>query len=192
MPPSPPNMKMIVGLGNPGRKYEGTRHNIGFVVLAKLAAKCGDGSVKARFRGEVMEGRVGDERILLLSPLTYMNLSGESVREAKDFYKIEIEDILIVCDDFSLPLGKLRMRPKGSSGGQKGLANTIKHLGTEEVPRLRFGIGPPPENWDVADYVLSKFAKDEQKEIDHAVEVAANAAMDWVTSGMEDCMNRYN
>ena len=98
----------------------------------------------------------------------------------------------MVCDDFSLPLGKLRMRPKGSSGGQKGLANAIKHLGTEEIPRLRFGIGPPPENWDVADYVLSKFAKDEQKEVEHAVEVAANAAVDWVVDGTTECMNRYN
>ena len=185
-------MKIIAGLGNPGRKYEGTRHNIGFVVLAKLASKCGDGSVKGRFRGEVMEGRVGQEKILLLSPLTYMNLSGESIREAKDFYKTDVEDILVICDDFSLPLGKLRMRPKGSSGGQKGLANAIHLLGTEEVPRLRMGIGPPPENWDVADYVLSKFTKSEQAEIDHAIDLAANAAIDWVTEGMDECMNRYN
>lgn len=185
-------MKIIAGLGNPGRKYEGTRHNIGFVVLAKVAAKCGDGSVKARFRGEVMEGKVAEERVLLLSPLTYMNLSGESIREAKDFYKVDTADILIVCDDFSLPVGKLRMRPKGSSGGQKGLANAIKHLGTEEISRLRFGIGPPPENWDVADYVLSKFTKDEQKEIEYAVELAAQAAIDWVTHGTDECMNRYN
>lgn len=185
-------MKIIAGLGNPGRKYEGTRHNIGFVVLAKLAAKCGDGSVKARFRGEVMEGKVGAEKVLLLSPLTYMNLSGESIREAKDFYKVDAADILVVCDDFSLPVGKLRIRPKGSSGGQKGLANAIKHLGTEEIPRLRFGIGPPPENWDVADYVLSKFAKDEKKEVEQAVESAAQAVMDWVTHGTHECMNRYN
>ena len=185
-------MKIIAGLGNPGRKYEGTRHNVGFVVLAKLAAKCGDGSVKARFRGEVMEGRVGQEKVLLLSPLTYMNLSGESIREAKDFYKAEVEDILVVCDDFSLPLGKIRMRPKGSSGGQKGLANTIKHLSSEEFPRLRLGIGPPPENWEVADYVLSKFSKEEQTDIEHATDRAANAAMDWVLHGMDECMNRYN
>ena len=185
-------MKMIVGLGNPGRKYEGTRHNVGFVVLAKLAAKYGDGSIKARFRGETVDARIGEEKVLLLSPLTYMNLSGESIREAKDFFKLEVEDILIVCDDFSLPVGKLRMRPKGSSGGQKGLANAIKHLGTEEIPRLRVGIGPPPENWDVADFVLSKFTKDEQKEMDYALDLAANAAGDWVKLTVEECMNRYN
>ena len=185
-------MKMIVGLGNPGRKYDGTRHNVGFVALAKLGESDGDGKVKARFRGETMEARIGGEKVLLLSPLTYMNLSGESIREAKDFYKIETEDILVICDDFSLPLGKLRIRPKGSSGGQKGLANAIKHLGTEEVPRLRIGIGPPPENWDIADYVLSKFSKDEQKEIEHAVRKAADAARDWVTEGAEASMNRYN
>ena len=185
-------MKIIAGLGNPGRKYEGTRHNIGFVVLAKVAAQCGDGRVKARFRGEVMEGRVGSEKVLLLSPLTYMNLSGESIREAKDFYKVDASDILVVCDDFSLPLGKIRIRPKGSSGGQKGLASTIKHLGSEEIPRLRFGIGPPPENWDVTDYVLSKFTKDEQREVEQAVERAAQAVTDWVNHGTDECMNRYN
>jgi len=185
-------MKMIVGLGNPGRKYEGTRHNVGFVVLSKLASEFGDGQVKARFRGETMEARIDGEKVLLLSPLTYMNLSGESIREAKDFYKMRPEDILVVCDDFNLPLGKLRLRAQGSSGGQKGLENAIKHLGTQQFPRLRIGVGPPPENWDVADFVLSKFGKDQQQEIAAVIETAASAARDWVTHGIEDCMNRYN
>ena len=185
-------MKMVVGLGNPGRKYEGTRHNVGFVVLAKLAEKYGEGTARARFRGETIEARISGEKVLLLSPLTYMNLSGESIREAKDFYKVPTDDILIVCDDFSLPLGKLRIRSQGSSGGQKGLASAIKHLGTQEVPRLRIGIGLPPENWDVADYVLSKFGKQEKDEIDRALGQGADAARDWVIDGTDECMNRYN
>lgn len=185
-------MKMIVGLGNPGRKYQGTRHNVGFVVLAKLGTQYGDGNVKGRFRAETMEARIANQKVLLLSPLTYMNLSGESIREAKDFYKIETDDILIICDDFNLPLGKLRMRSKGSSGGQKGLDNAIRHLGTQEVSRLRIGVGPPPSNWDVADFVLSKFGKSEKDEIEHALELAASAASDWVELGVGECMNRYN
>ena len=121
-----------------------------------------------------------------------MNLSGQSVREAKDFYKIPTEEILIICDDFNLPLGKLRMRPQGSAGGQKGLDDAIRHLGTQELPRLRIGVGAPPENWDVADYVLSKFSKEEQGEIDLAVNRACDAAQDWIALGMDECRNRYN
>jgi len=185
-------MKMIVGLGNPGRKYEGTRHNVGFVVLARLGARFGDGKVKGRFRGETMDASVGGEKVLLLSPLTYMNLSGESIGQAKDFFKLQNDDILIICDDFNLPLGKLRFRAKGSAGGQKGLASAIRRLGGDEIPRLRIGIGPPPDNWDVADYVLSKFAKKEREEIQLTIDKAAEAAADWVQLGVGECMNRYN
>lgn len=185
-------MKLIVGLGNPGRKYEATRHNVGFRVLAELVRTFGDGKVKGKFRGEVMDAQIAGEKILFLNPLTYMNLSGGSVREAVDFYKIAPEHVLIICDDFNLPLGKLRMRAKGSSGGQKGLENIINRLGTQEFPRLRIGIDPPPENWDVADYVLSKFTKKEQPVVDEVIQRAAAAAADWVRDGIEECMNRYN
>jgi PTH1 family peptidyl-tRNA hydrolase len=185
-------MKMIVGLGNPGRKYEATRHNIGFHVVGRLATDYGDGKLRAKFRGEVMDAVVAGEKILLLCPLTYMNLSGQSVREASEFYKIAPAEMLIVCDDFNLPLGKLRFRPKGTSGGQKGLQNILAQMGTEEIPRLRIGIEPPPPEWDVADYVLSPFTKDEQVVVKETVATAAKAAAEWVTSGIQICMNKYN
>ncbi len=139
-----------------------------------------------------MDAVVAGEKILLLCPLTFMNLSGQSVREASEFYKVSPAEMLIVCDDFSLPLGKLRLRAKGSSGGQKGLQNILAVLGTEEIPRLRVGIEPPPKGWDVADYVLSSFTKDEQPVVKETVATAAKAAAQWVTEGLEACMNKYN
>jgi len=129
---------------------------------------------------------------LLLCPHTYMNLSGASVLLARDFYKIENEDLIVVCDDFNLPLAKLRFRAKGSSGGQKGLADVIRRLGTEAFPRMRIGIGPPPHEWDVADYVLSKFKKEDKQEIDSLISTAVMALGDWVEQSVDYCMNRYN
>src|SRR5215467_13737474 len=137
-------MKLVVGLGNPGRKYEGTRHNVGFRVIEELARKYARGKAKTAFAGEVIEADLENDKALLLCPHTLMNLSGTSVLAARDFYKIPHGDLLIVCDDFNLPLGKLRFRPSGSSGGQKGLEDIIRRLGTDEVPRLRIGIGSPP------------------------------------------------
>lgn len=185
-------MKLIVGLGNPGAKYQGTRHNVGFVVLAELARQHNASSPRAKFQGETSEAVIGGERALLLTPLTYMNLSGASVLAARDFYKIETQDLLVICDDFNLPLAKLRFRPKGSSGGQKGLEDIIRRLGTDEFPRLRIGIGPPPPGRDVAGYVLSKFTSEEQPEMQAALTRASQAAAAWVQRGMEHCMNQYN
>jgi PTH1 family peptidyl-tRNA hydrolase len=185
-------MKLIVGLGNPGRKYQGTRHNIGFVVAAELARRHGDGRAKSEFQGETVTAKIGDQRVLLLCPHTFMNVSGASVRAACDFYKIEPADVLVVCDDMDLPVGKLRLRSQGSAGGQKGLANIIRRLATEVVPRLRIGVGRPPDNWDPVDYVLSKFTKEESDEIKLAIVTAADAAQDWVNDGIEFCMNKYN
>lgn len=185
-------MKMVVGLGNPGRKYGGTRHNVGWVVLAEMARQHGIGSPRSKFKGEVVEAAMRGQRVLLLCPHTYMNRSGASVQLARDFYKIENEDLIVVCDDFNLPLARLRFRAKGSSGGQKGLADVIRCLGTEMLPRMRIGIGPPPPEWDVADYVLSKFKKEEKKEIDALTSTAVEALADWVEHGVEYCMNRYN
>jgi PTH1 family peptidyl-tRNA hydrolase len=121
-----------------------------------------------------------------------MNRSGASVLAARDFYKINNDEILIICDDFSLPLGKLRFRPKGSAGGQKGLNDVIQRLGSQEIPRLRIGIDPPPDNWDVADYVLSKFRQSELKTIDMAIQVASDAVETWSRAGGDACMNQYN
>jgi PTH1 family peptidyl-tRNA hydrolase len=185
-------MKLIVGLGNPTRQYEGTRHNVGFRVLGELARTHAAGRPKSKFHGQVVEATIAGQRALLLSPLTYMNRSGVSVHEARDFYKLPLEELLVVCDDLNLPLAKLRFRAGGSSGGQKGLADIIARLGTEEFARLRIGIGGPPEHLDPADYVLSKFTRQEADEIDAAVTRAAEAVACWVASGIDDCMNRYN
>jgi PTH1 family peptidyl-tRNA hydrolase len=185
-------MKLVVGLGNPGRRYEGTRHNIGYMVLAELGRRHGVPPVKTRFRGEVLEAELGGQKALLLSPTTFMNLSGTSVQEAVSFYKLQSEDLLVLCDDLNLPVGKLRLRSRGSSGGQKGLENIIARLRTEEFSRLRMGVGAAPNGWDWADYVLSKFAPDELPVIRGAVELAADAVAVWAREGIEACMNRYN
>lgn len=185
-------MKLIVGLGNPGRKYEGTRHNVGFDVVAELIRRCGGGSSKKAFQGETNDVTIGPERALLLRPGTFMNLSGASVVAARDFYKLSNDDVLIVCDDLNLPLGKLRVRAKGSSGGQKGLADCILRLGSEELSRLRVGIGSPPDRMNAADFVLAKYVKAEREEIDHAIVQASDAAEVWVREGIAACMNRYN
>ena len=186
-------MKLIVGLGNPGAQYEGTRHNVGFEVAALLAKEFAAGAApRGRFQGEVIEATIRGQKSLLLTPLTYMNLSGASVLAARDFYKIENQDILIVCDDFHLPLAKLRLRASGSAGGQNGLDDVIRRLGTEDVPRLRIGIGPPPPGREATGHVLGRFTKDEQAEIGPTLVRAAQAAADWVEHDLKHCMNQYN
>ncbi len=185
-------MKLVVGLGNPGRKYEGTRHNVGFRVMAELARRHGRSQPKQAFQGEVVEAAIAEEKTLLLCPHTLMNRSGGSVLAARDFYKIEIENLLIVSDDLNLPLGKLRFRASGSSGGQKGLGDVIERLGTQDIARLRIGIGSPPGERDAADWVLGRFTKSEQAEIDVAVMQAADAVEVWAKEGVARSMNRYN
>lgn len=185
-------MKMVVGLGNPGRKYKDTRHNVGYMVLTELNRRHGGGTPRNRFHADAVEVVISGERTLLLAPLTYMNLSGTSVAEACGFFKLSLEDLLVICDDINLPLGKLRMRSKGSSGGQKGLADIINRLGNEEFARLRVGIGEPPSGRDAADYVLEKFTKKETSEIETAVMQAADAVVFWISQGIEACMNRHN
>ncbi len=185
-------MKLVVGLGNPGRRYVGTRHNVGWEVVAELARRLGKGRAKQKFHGEVVEADLEGTMALLLAPHTFMNRSGQSVVEARDFYQLQNEELLVVSDDFNLPLGKLRFRASGSAGGQKGLADVIRALGTEAVPRLRIGVGTPPEGHDPAGFVLERFAKAERPVIDQTVITAANAVVDWAREGMPYCMNRYN
>jgi PTH1 family peptidyl-tRNA hydrolase len=185
-------MKLIVGLGNPGRRYEGTRHNVGYVVLAQLGRRFGTSSPKVRFSGECMEADLEGQKALLLSPTTYMNLSGTSVLAVMDFYKLPLEELLVICDDLSLPLGKLRFRARGASGGHKGLEDIIRRLGTEEFSRLRIGIGSPPEGWDASDYVLARFTESEQAEMEKAIERAVEGVLVWAREGIEASMNRYN
>jgi PTH1 family peptidyl-tRNA hydrolase len=185
-------MKLIVGLGNPGRRYEGTRHNVGFAVLRQLAREFGTGPAKPKFHGEIVEADLDGQKVLLLSPSTYMNNSGLSVLAARSFYRTPDEELLVVCDDLNLPLGKLRFRAKGSSGGQKGLDDVVRRLGTEDFPRLRIGIGAAGEDWDWAGYVLSRFTKEEIPDVEEAVGKATDAVADWAREGIEFCMNRYN
>jgi len=185
-------VKLVVGLGNPGRKYEGTRHNVGFAVLYELARRHRVARAKTNFQGEISEAELKGQKALLLWPHTFMNLSGGSVLAARDFYKLDTVDVLIVCDDFNLPLGKLRLRSEGSAGGQKGLADVIERLGTEAVPRLRIGVGPVPPQWDPADFVLARFGKEELVEVESIISRAADAVEDWITGDMLGCMNKYN
>lgn len=185
-------MKVLVGLGNPGRKYEGTRHNIGFDLIAEIGKRWSAPRAREKFDSQITEVVVGTERLLLVAPQTFMNLSGRSVRQVLDFYQLSPEDFLIACDDLNLPLGKLRVRKGGSSGGQKGLQNILQHLGTELVARLRIGVGRPPGERDAADYVLEKFHKSELATVDAAVALAANAAECWVKEGIDAAMNKFN
>jgi PTH1 family peptidyl-tRNA hydrolase len=185
-------MKLIVGLGNPGQKYKGTRHNIGFDVLAEIGRRFGFGLPRSKFNAEIAETVVQNEKLILLSPLTFMNLSGQSVRASVDFYKLDLADLIVVCDDLALSVGRLRIRPSGSAGGQKGLKDIINRLGTQEFARLRVGIGGPPPGWDAADYVLGKFNKEEKPEIEKAIGRAADAVEIWTTQGVQQAMNRFN
>jgi PTH1 family peptidyl-tRNA hydrolase len=183
--------KLVVGLGNPGSRYEGTRHNVGFQVVDRLAA-CGSGVRFARrFDSELAEAEIEFHRVLLQKPQTFMNLSGRAVRQAMSFYKLDLPDILVVCDDLSLPLGKLRIRGGGSDGGQKGLRDTIAQLGSAEFSRLRIGIGERGET-EATDFVLTRFRPAERPIIDDALILASQAVAVWVSQGLEAAMNRFN
>jgi peptidyl-tRNA hydrolase, PTH1 family len=186
------SLKLVAGLGNPGRKYHGTRHNVGFLVIEELARKYATARPRSAFEGEIVEADLAGCRSLLLCPHTFMNRSGESVAKALEFYKLPITDLLVVCDDFHLPVAKLRCRAKGSSGGQKGLGDILSRLRTEEIARLRIGVGEPPEGWNPADYVLGKFAKQELPEIEESVWRAADAVVLWARDGIRACMNKVN
>jgi PTH1 family peptidyl-tRNA hydrolase len=184
-------MKIVVGLGNPGRNYAGTRHNVGFAVVDSLAAGPAVGRPQSRFQAQVAEFVEGSEKVLLVKPKTFMNLSGRPVRQAVDFYNLALADLLVVCDDFNLPLGKLRVRARGTHGGHNGLRDIQNHLGTTEYARLRVGVGAPqPE--EAVDHVLGRFRPSERPVIDEAVALAAQAVLVWVTRGVGACMNEYN
>ena len=180
--------KLVVGLGNPGRRYEETRHNVGFEVVDRLAAGA---SYARKFEGLLAEAEIDFRRTLLLKPETFMNLSGRSVRQAVQFYKVELPDLLIVCDDLSLPLGKLRLKPGGSDGGQKGLRDIAAHLGTQEFSRLRLGIGERGP-LEASDFVLSRFKPAERPLIDEALIAATQAVAVWLSQGIGPAMNRFN
>jgi PTH1 family peptidyl-tRNA hydrolase len=184
-------MKIVVGLGNPGRNYAGTRHNVGFAVLDSLAAGPSAGCFLSRFHGQVAELTEAGEKVLLLKPETFMNLSGRAVRQAVDFYHLVPNDLMVVCDDFNLPLGKLRVRARGTHGGHNGLRDIQNQLGTTEYARLRIGVGAPGPD-EAIDHVLGRFRPSERPVIDDSVARAAQAVVVWVNRGVEACMNEFN
>jgi PTH1 family peptidyl-tRNA hydrolase len=183
--------KLVVGLGNPGSRYEGTRHNVGFEVVDRLAAGGSGARFSRKFDGLLAETEIDFHRVLLLKPETFMNLSGRSVGQAMQFYKLELADLLVICDDLSLPLAKLRIRSGGSDGGQKGLRDITAHLGTDNFARLRIGIGDRGQI-DASEFVLSRFRAAERPIIDDALITATQAVAVWVTQGVSAAMNRFN
>jgi len=184
-------LKLIVGLGNPGRPYAANRHNVGFRCLDYLARVHGLSFVRDQAKADLASGRIATLRVLLAKPRTYMNLSGQAVRRLARFYKIAPQDILVIYDDLDLPLGVIRLRPEGGSGGHKGMKSIIESLGTEAFPRLRIGIGRPPDE-DVVDYVLSDFTPDEEIAVENAYERVVAAVECFLTEGIAAAMNGYN
>lgn len=185
-------MKLIVGLGNPGKEYAGTRHNLGFQLVHNLGEKYGIRVADNRHRALLGTGEIAGEKVMLVQPLTYMNRSGEAVREIVRYYQLLIDDLLIIYDDMDLELGQIRIRPRGSSGAHKGMESVIKCLGTTDIPRLRLGIGRPPEEIPVVDFVLSPFQQDEQAEVRRMLDDAAEAVKTILTRGIQQAMNDFN
>ncbi len=185
-------MYMIVGLGNPGKQYEHTRHNVGFEVIDILAGRMGISVEERKHKALCGRGGLKQQKVMLMKPQTFMNLSGESVREAADFYKISTEELIIIYDDVSLETGQLRIRSKGSAGGHNGIKNIIAHLGTQTFSRIKVGIGERPPRMELADYVLSRFSKGEQKLMEQAFQEAADAVGLMLCQGIDAAMNHYN
>jgi len=183
-------MRVVVGLGNPGRQYHGTRHNVGFAVVDALASSPSAGRFQSRFQAQVAELMEGEHKVLLVKPETFMNLSGRAVRQVIDFYQIELTDLLVVADDVNLPLGKLRIRTKGSHGGHNGLRDIQNHLGTPDYPRLRIGVGANED--DLVDHVLGRFRPSERPVIDDAISLSLQAVVVWIRQGIDSCMNLFN
>lgn len=183
---------LIIGLGNPGREYKDTRHNIGFMLIDHLAEKIGARGMKVQSKAIVTSGLFEETKLILAKPQTYMNLSGHSVQGLLHFYKIPLENLIVAHDDLDIPYGTIRIRPTGGPGGQRGMANTIELLGTKDFPRLRLGIGRPPGRMDAKDYVLQNFSKDELKLMPELLTRASDAALEFVKNGLNAAMNKYN
>ncbi|MBC5638407.1 aminoacyl-tRNA hydrolase [Ornithinibacillus sp. BX22] len=185
-------MKCIVGLGNPGKKYQNTRHNIGFMVIDELVARHNLDLNKTKFKGLYTITTLKGEKVLLLEPQTYMNLSGESLRPLMEYYDIELEDVLVIYDDLDLPTGKIRLRQKGGHGGHNGIRSIIDQLGTKDFKRIRLGVGRPVSPIPVVDYVLGAFPKEEEALVKESITNAANACERWLEQSFEEVMNEFN
>ncbi len=185
-------MKLIVGLGNPGQQYSGTRHNVGFDVTSELALRWNAPGAQVKFQAEIQESFQNTSKVLLVRPLTYMNSSGSSIVQIVRYFQVAVDDLLVICDDMNLPLGKLRWRSSGSAGGQKGLADILQKLATDNIPRLRLGIGRPPGQQDPAAYVLQRFRSSEKTTAELTIKKAADSVEFWLSSGIASVMNRYN
>lgn len=183
-------MFLIVGLGNPGREYENTRHNIGFAAVDVLAEKYNIDVNRTKFKGEYGEGFINGNKVILLKPYTFMNLSGESVREAIDFYKLTEEQVLIIYDDISLELGRLRIREKGSAGGHNGIKSIINHMGTDVFTRIKIGVGAP--KGDLVNHVLGRFSKEEVNILKQTLDAVTEATAEIIDNGAKEAMNKFN
>ncbi len=183
---------LIVGLGNPGREYRENRHNIGFMLIDRLAVRLG--ARMTRMQSKALLGSANHEgaKIILAKPQTFMNLSGQAVQSLVRFYKLPLENIMLVHDDLDIPFGTLRLRPGGGPGGQKGIKSTIQHLGTQDFPRLRLGIGRPPGRMDPAAYVLQDFRKGDEQILSETLDRAADAALLFISEGLDEAMNQFN
>lgn len=185
-------MYLIVGLGNPGKEYGNTRHNMGFKAIDKLACKLNVEVSKEKFKGMYGEAMIENEKVILLKPLTYMNLSGESIIEIVNFYKIDLEKIIVVYDDVDIDVGKFKIRKKGSAGSHNGMKSVVQNLSSTNFARIRVGIGKPRVNEDLADYVLKKFSEEDKAQFERVVDEVSDAVLSIVTDGIDKAMNKYN
>ncbi len=185
-------MKMIVGLGNPGQKYHQTRHNIGFIAIDELVHRHNLPLSNKKFNSVYATGLINGEKVILVKPITFMNLSGEAVRPLMDYYNVDLEDLVVIYDDLDLPAGKVRLREKGGHGGHNGIRSLIAHLGTKEFKRIRLGIGRPVSQQPVVDYVLQRFHKEEVPDIVDSVKKAADATETWLKEPFLNVMNDFN
>ena len=186
-------MFVILGIGNPGKKYDGTRHNIGFVAMDYMSSKYGIKINKIKHKALIGEGTISGERVILVKPQTYVNLSGESLREICLYYKIDAKNVIVIHDDVSLPCGKLRIRAKGSDGGHNGLKSIIYQLSSDEFTRIKIGVGAPPEHYDMADWVLGRFSKEDISHLSKLVDcVVEEAVPEIMKNGTESAMNKFN
>jgi len=189
---TPETSYLLIGLGNPGREYRDSRHNVGFMLVDRIAVRLGARGMKVQSKAIVTTAMHEDRKLILAKPQTYMNLSGQSVQGLIHFYKLPLTNVLLAHDDLDIPFGTIRIRPGGGPGGQRGMASTIEQLGTKDFPRLRIGIGRPPGRMDPSAYVLQDFTRDEIKILSEILDRAADAALEFVVNGLDKAMNKYN